>query len=620
MKSAPADTRFSSWDKALYTLATVEQANPAGIAQSSFKALFDGFFYINPIDEPFRWAYSRLSTLESEELPFSNERAVIEGRLAVARSDYGRGLREFRKRMDDPAFFLCRPALISDLGRAIQYGSARSAENQLFEDWEALLAAESDTDKADNELWETADVVLVRYRLLFYAGRIQRQLGKHDTAAALFERAIPFAQSPIDIDASIWYFLTETLRETPDNAADLALEYLPQWQDLSYFDDFLDDLSSYLCGKGQWKRIAELFYLLRLRDKGGTSAQYAYLIGRAIEEGYLTLSDITQGESGGTAHSTKSEAQKQEAALIAPFFFNIAYSNPQAPLYYRICSSIRLKTHLLPFSTDAAALDYETFDYTAFDTGALPHADDTAFLLGFFEYGARSYVSPHIQKTRVGLDTAELRIIAAAYAKDGQYTEANQLVSYYSSRENYVPTRADYQITHPRPFAELIEAQARDNKVPELVLYGLIRTESLFRETIKSSVGAEGLMQLMPATALETAARMARAGLPNYIVDGTVDSLDPDINVHIGAYYLSGLNDMFKSTVLALCAYNGGIGRVRRWRAAHPDYTEDLFLETVEFRETRSYGKRVLSAAASYGFLYDDVSMEAIISALMPIN
>ena len=69
-----------------------------------------------------------------------------------------------------------------------------------------------------------------------------------------------------------------------------------------------------------------------------------------------------------------------------------------------------------------------------------------------------------------------------------------------------------------------------------------------------------------------------------------------------------------KSPLLALLAYNGGMGRVPRWRAAQADLPEDLFPETVELRETREYGRKVLSAAAVYGYLYYGMTMEAVIA------
>jgi soluble lytic murein transglycosylase len=147
------------------------------------------------------------------------------------------------------------------------------------------------------------------------------------------------------------------------------------------------------------------------------------------------------------------------------------------------------------------------------------------------------------------------------------------------------------------------------------LLYGLIRTESAFQADIVSRAGAVGLTQLMPATAGEMADRIKRQGGPDYTENDGPDLRDPEVNVHIGAAYLSYLNNRMESPLLALLSYNGGMNRVRRWRNAEnrspgTALPEDLFLETVEYSETREYGRKVLSAAAVYGYLYYDLSMK----------
>jgi soluble lytic murein transglycosylase len=75
--------------------------------------------------------------------------------------------------------------------------------------------------------------------------------------------------------------------------------------------------------------------------------------------------------------------------------------------------------------------------------------------------------------------------------------------------------------------------------------------------------------------------------------------------------------DRMGSPMLALLSYNGGMGRIPRQRAAQADLSEDLFPETIEFSETRDYGKRVLSSAAAYGYLYYSMTMEAVIADIL---
>jgi soluble lytic murein transglycosylase len=109
------------------------------------------------------------------------------------------------------------------------------------------------------------------------------------------------------------------------------------------------------------------------------------------------------------------------------------------------------------------------------------------------------------------------------------------------------------------------------------------------------------------------ARRLVRSGGTDYRqVGGDINLLDPETSIHIGAYYLHYLEAYMGSPMLALLAYNGGMGRVRRWVKAAHGTAPDLFIETIQIAETRNYGKQVLVCAAVYGWLYYGLSMEKI--------
>jgi len=83
----------------------------------------------------------------------------------------------------------------------------------------------------------------------------------------------------------------------------------------------------------------------------------------------------------------------------------------------------------------------------------------------------------------------------------------------------------------------------------------------------------------------------------------TINLRDPSLNLYFGAHYYNFLMQRFDNDLLILASYNGGMNRVRRWRAAN-NLPVDLFNETIPIFETRDYGKRVLGAAAVYQYLY----------------
>jgi soluble lytic murein transglycosylase len=113
----------------------------------------------------------------------------------------------------------------------------------------------------------------------------------------------------------------------------------------------------------------------------------------------------------------------------------------------------------------------------------------------------------------------------------------------------------------------------------------------------RSHVGASGLMQLMPATARETARHI---GLNTYTPNQINDR---ETNILLGTAYLKrALDDFGGSMALAAAAYNAGPGRPRSWRDG-PVLEGAIWAENVPFAETRDYVKKVLSNATVYAAL-----------------
>ncbi len=154
-------------------------------------------------------------------------------------------------------------------------------------------------------------------------------------------------------------------------------------------------------------------------------------------------------------------------------------------------------------------------------------------------------------------------------------------------------TEIDMTQRFPMPFRKDVVAKANEIGLDPAYVYGLIRQESRFIMDARSTVGASGLMQLMPATARWTAKKI---GLP-YSRDLIADR---DTNLRLGTSYLKlVLDDFDGSQALAAAAYNAGPGRPRRWRDG-PFVEPAIWAENVPFGETRDYVKKVLSNATYY--------------------
>jgi soluble lytic murein transglycosylase len=134
------------------------------------------------------------------------------------------------------------------------------------------------------------------------------------------------------------------------------------------------------------------------------------------------------------------------------------------------------------------------------------------------------------------------------------------------------------RIWYPLRYSTIVRAHAHNYDLNPALLAAVIDEESKFRADAKSSAGAVGLMQLLPATAKGIA---IHTGGSKFV---TSDLYDPEINVRYGAWYLHHLLQKYGDERLALAAYNAGQQNVDTWRAEGKD---------IQFPETRSYVDKV---------------------------
>ncbi len=137
---------------------------------------------------------------------------------------------------------------------------------------------------------------------------------------------------------------------------------------------------------------------------------------------------------------------------------------------------------------------------------------------------------------------------------------------------------------YPRKYRREIAEACREFDLEETLVCAVIHTESKFEPSACSRVGAMGLMQLMPATAVWIADSIGAPELAG-------DLYAPAANIRLGAAYLRYLLDKFPLRD-ALAAYNAGEGNVLRWQAEGR--------ETYGYKETRDYVKKVLRARTIY--------------------
>ena len=126
----------------------------------------------------------------------------------------------------------------------------------------------------------------------------------------------------------------------------------------------------------------------------------------------------------------------------------------------------------------------------------------------------------------------------------------------------------------------------------------IIREESSFNPRAQSSVGAMGLMQLMPSTAHEVGAQSGIDFNTNYL-------FNPELNIRLGNIYYAMLRSILDNKdVSSIAAYNGGIGSVTRWHNTLLYNDTDEFVEQIPYEETKNYVKKVFRSYWNYTRIY----------------
>jgi len=142
-------------------------------------------------------------------------------------------------------------------------------------------------------------------------------------------------------------------------------------------------------------------------------------------------------------------------------------------------------------------------------------------------------------------------------------------------------------------FAELGTAKGIGNTWP----VAIARQESAYNQYARSPAGARGFMQLMPATAKETAKKF---DIP---YSGKKDLYDPRTNISLGTAYLKEMMQKFNNQAHSTAAYNAGPHRVELWLKSRGKLPLDIWIETIPFDETRKYVQNVLTYSAIYDLL-----------------
>ena len=184
---------------------------------------------------------------------------------------------------------------------------------------------------------------------------------------------------------------------------------------------------------------------------------------------------------------------------------------------------------------------------------------------------------------------------------EGKYSTAATLARDYIAEKTTKPSFSDniYKLAYQLHYQDIINYYSKSYRLDPYFITALIREESYFNPQAGSSVGARGLMQLMPTTALFIA---QRNGIP---YKGADSLYNPQTNIYLGCAYFDYTKErLHEDDMLATASYNGGPNAVQFWKENLEYKNFDEFIENIPYAETRDYVKKVYRSYWVYLNIY----------------
>ena len=569
---------------------------------------------------------------------------ILQFRIAVYRGNYNAAfemLEQARALTIEQKRLPLTWQLVADMGRACVNGDNEDIKNARW--FEGL---------AKSDLWDDKKI---NYYAMIYSGLLYNKNDNYRRRAARqFEAALDLAGDDGERDQALWYYLQACLKISTEEAVQGLEKVAPLFFQKKYFDDFFDSLSVLLFSGGKWELFERVYRAAKDCASQATVSKYAYLTARVLQtqeaggagtNGELGTKDARESkearESNGAQKSKEARQEKIRALLESA-----VRTEPGSYVYYKLLAAKELGYSLEDVDkmffaatktgnkTKNAAREAENGGKPKIaapgnesKTKTPPPAPESArkLLLGLADFGLGEFIYDEwkffYEKDPAMIDLQTVAALSGflrkmAGGQNDYYSKSLRMIARAANLDGVQISRAAFELLFPQNFSRLVKDSAKEFGVEDYLMFALIRTESFFEPGVQSRAGAIGLTQLMEGTAADCARRLK---VEDY------DLLDPATNIRFGTYYYSNMKRRLDdSGVLALFAYNAGITTARRWiKNSRIELNEqgrlwsDIFLETLPFAETRDYGRRVVSAAAMYAWLYDGKNPCQIVNELM---
>jgi soluble lytic murein transglycosylase len=179
------------------------------------------------------------------------------------------------------------------------------------------------------------------------------------------------------------------------------------------------------------------------------------------------------------------------------------------------------------------------------------------------------------------------------------YRSKNPKVSSIETSFKLNTHRGFWVTTYPKAYSSSVFKYASQFVIPADLIWAIMRTESNYKRSAISPVGALGLMQVMPYTGQKISKLLNEKNFQDKKL------LESDFAIKYGSKYLQRLMGKYEGNIpLVAASYNAGPHRVQNWLINFGHLETDEFIEHIPYLETRNYVKRVVSNYHIYNHLY----------------
>jgi len=282
------------------------------------------------------------------------------------------------------------------------------------------------------------------------------------------------------------------------------------------------------------------------------------------------------------------------------YLARIPTSNP--PSYYLLLARALMGTERREISvsevTDEHGLESVSFDRAMKDAAVAIDSRRHRVWMALADAGLFDLLRAELSWVEGAIEDSAARMsLARAYYSAGGYYEA-AMTSGPLFWSNAAPSREVWELQFPRAYMDTVERFAKRYDLDPLFVLAAMRQESMFDADALSFAGARGLMQIIPSTGKQLYYQLGRRGFDVNML------YDPEVSIELGCFYLSRMRRDGRGLVGALCAYNAGPHRLKRWRQRFRGLSCFEAIEEIPFRETKTYVQRVWRNWEIYRQLY----------------